>query len=146
MFDSFAARYQKFAPVFLRIGLALVFVFFSIQKLTKPGQGTAEVQLLLNLDLADAAAINYYLGIVEFCIAISFILGFKVRIFALVSSLMVIMFFLSFLAKYGISINPDLYRDVGLIGASICLFLLGAGPLSIDMRAKSTDKKDEQVS
>ena len=59
---------------------------------------------------------------------------------------MVIMFFVSFLSKYGISINPDLYRDVGLIGASIALFLLGAGPLSIDMRAKTMEKKNEQVS
>jgi uncharacterized membrane protein YphA (DoxX/SURF4 family) len=145
MFDSFATRYQKFAPIFLRIGLALVFIFFSIQKLSKPGQGTAEVQLLLNVELADAAAINYYLGIVEFCIAASFILGFKVRIFALISSVMIVMFFVSFLAKYGISINPDLYRDVGLIGASIALFLLGAGPMSLDTRTPNKEK-NEQVS
>ena len=146
MFEGIALKYQKFAPLFLRIGLALVFVFFAIQKLTKPGQGTAEVQLLLNLELADAAAINYYLGLMELCIAISFIFGFKVRIFALISSVMVVMFFLSFLAKYGISINPDLYRDVGLIGASIALFLLGAGPMSIDMRTPTTKEKNEQVS
>lgn len=145
MFDSFAVKYQKFAPIFLRIGLVLVFLFFSIQKLTKPGQGTAEVHLLLGVELADAAAINYYLGLAEFCIALSFVLGFKVRIFALISSIMVIMFFISFLAKYGISINPDLYRDVGLIGASITLFLLGAGPMSLDNKSPKKEK-NEQIS
>ena len=145
MFGSFAAKYQKFASIFLRIGLALVFIFFSIQKLSKPGQGTAEIQLLLNFELADAAAINYYLGLMEFAVAISFVLGFKVRLFSLISSLMIVMFFLSFLGKYGISINPDLYRDVGLIGASVALFLLGAGPVSLDTRAPKKEK-DEQVS
>jgi len=124
--------YQKFAPVFLRIGLAFVFVFFGIQKLTNPGQATSETQLLTNLELADAAAVNFYLGLVELAIAMSFALGFKVRLFAFISSLLVVIFFISFLAKYGVSLNPDLYRDIGLIGASVALFLLGSGPLSID--------------
>ena len=135
MLEQTALKYQKYAPVFLRFGLAIVFFLFGIQKLSNPSQTTAEVQLLTNFELADAAAINYYLGLVELCIAASFILGFKVRLFALVSSVMVVMFFLSFLAKYGISINPDLYRDLGLIGASVALFLLGAGPMSLDTRA-----------
>jgi uncharacterized membrane protein YphA (DoxX/SURF4 family) len=146
MFDSFATRYQRFAPVFLRIGLALVFVLFGIQKLSHPGQTTAEVQLLLNFELADAAALNYYLGLIELGCALSFIFGFKVRLFALISFLMVAMFFLSFLSRYGLSINPDLYRDVGLVGASIALFLLGAGPLSLDNSLSHKNQKNEQIS
>lgn len=132
MFDSLAARYQKFAPLFLRLGLALIFVLFGIQKLSHSSQTTAEIQLLTNFELVDAAALNFYLGLVELCVAISFFLGFKVRLFAPISFLMVSLFFLSFVAKYGTSLNPDLYRDVGLAGASIALFLLGAGPLSVD--------------
>lgn len=132
MFEETAQKYQRLSPVFLRFGLATVFILFGIQKLSHPSQTTSEVQLLTNFELADAAAINYYLGLVELGIGLSFILGFKVRIFAAVSFLMVAMFFVSFLSKYGFSINPDLYRDVGLAGASIALFLLGSGPLSID--------------
>jgi uncharacterized membrane protein YphA (DoxX/SURF4 family)/plastocyanin len=132
MSESLSIRYQKFAPLFLRIGLAFVFVFFGIQKLTNPGQATSETQLITNFELADAAAVNFYLGLVEIVIFVSFVLGFKVRLFAFVSSLLVVTFFLSFLSKYGISINPDLYRDLGLAGASIALFLLGSGPMSID--------------
>lgn len=124
--------HEKFAPLFLRIGLAFVFLFFGIQKLTNPGQGTSETQLITGFELADAAAINFYLGLVELVIAVSFVLGFKVRLFAFVSSILVITFFLSFLTKFGVSLNPDLYRDIGLIGASIALFLLGSGPMSID--------------
>ena len=132
MFDSFAIKYQKFAPVFLRIGLALLFVLFGLQKLLHPSQTTAEIQLLTNFELVDAAALNFYLGLLELFVAASFLLGFKVRLFALISFLLVAMFFLSFLSRYGVSLNPDLYRDVGLVGASIALFLLGAGPLSLD--------------
>ena len=114
------------------LGLALVFVLFGIQKLSHPGQTTSEIQLLTNLELVDAAAFNYYLGLAELCVAASFLTGFKVRLSAIISFLMVAMFFLSFLSKYGASLNPDLYRDVGLAGASIALFLLGAGPISFD--------------
>lgn len=145
MFDSFATRYQKFAPFFLRIGLAIVFLLFGIKKLSNPGQTTAEIQLLLNFELADAAALNFYLGLLELMITVSFVLGFKVRLFSIISFLMVSMFFLSFLTKYGVSLNPDLYRDIGLAGASMALFLLGAGPMSIDMRASTTKEKNEQV-
>lgn len=141
MLDKVAAKYQKFSPLFLRFGLGLVFVLFGIQKLSHPGQATSEIQLLTNLELVDAAAFNYYLGLTELCVAVSFFLGFKVRLFAPISFLMVAMFFLSFLSKYGASLNPDLYRDIGLGGASIALFLLGAGPLSFD---NSPNKKENK--
>jgi len=132
MFEQAAQKYQKSAPVFLRIGLALLFVLFGLQKLLHPSQTTAEIQLLTNFELVDSAALNFYLGLLELLVAASFLLGFKVRLFALISFLMIAIFFLSFLSKYGVSLNPDLYRDVGLAGASIALFLLGAGPLSLD--------------
>lgn len=144
MLEQTALKYQRFAPVFLRIGLALVFVLFGIQKLSHPGQTTSEIQLLTNFELVDAAALNFYLGLTELCVAVSFLLGFKVRLFAPIAFLMVSMFFLSFLSKYGASLNPDLYRDVGLGGASIALFLLGAGPLSFDN--SSHEKKDAESS
>ena len=124
--------YQRFAPLSLRLGLAVVFLLFGIQKLTNPGQATSETQLLTNFELADAAAVNFYLSLAELAIGISFIIGFKVRIFSFLSIFLVTTFFLSFLGKYGLSLNPDLYRDLGLLGASIALFLLGSGPISLD--------------
>lgn len=142
MFESFASSHQKFAPLFLRVGLALVFALFGIQKLSHPSQTTGEIQLLSNLELVDAAALNFYLGLVELCVAISFFLGFKVRLFSLISFLMVSIFFLSFLSKHGTSLNPDLYRDIGLAFASIALFLLGAGPLSLDNPSNSKENNE----
>lgn len=136
MFDQLALRFQRFAPVFIRLGLAVVFFLFGLQKLTIPEQTTAEIQLLMNFDIADAAAINFYLGIAELLIALSFAFGFLVRVFAIGAAFLLTMFFLSFLVKYGTSINPALFRDIGLLASSIALFLLGAGPLSIDNRRK----------
>lgn len=123
---------EQYAPVALRIGLAIVFLLFGLKKLADPGQSTSEIQLLMNFDLADAAALSFYLGLLEILVALSFILGFKVRIASILASLFVTLFFFSFLSKYGLSINPDLYRDIGLLGACIALSLLGAGPMSVD--------------
>lgn len=138
--EPFAPRFQKFAPVALRAGLLIVFFLFGLQKLAHPGQTTAEIQLLANLDLADAAAMNFYLGLTEILVAVSFLLGLKVRVSSCVGFLLVSLFFLSILAKYGASINPDLYRDIGLAGANIALFLLGAGPFSIDERKRTKNE------
>lgn len=137
--EQFALRFQRFAPLFIRLGLAAVFFLFGLQKLTNPGQTTAEIQLLMNFELADAAALNFYMGIAEIFIAASFLAGFRVRVTSLAGALFVFLFFVSFLFKYGISINPDLYRDLGLLGASLALFLLGAGPLSLDERKKEKE-------
>lgn len=128
--ESFS--YAQYAPLALRAGLAVVFFLFGLKKLTNPTQATAEIQLLLEFDLADAAAINFYLGLIELLITTTLIVGFKVRVASAVAGLLTALFFLSFLIKYGFSINPDLYRDVGLFGAATALFLLGAGPLSLD--------------
>lgn len=133
---STVERFQKYAPLCLRFGLAAVFFLFGMQKLINPSQTSAEIQLLLNFELADATALNFYLGLTEIIIAAAFVIGLKIRLFALIASVLLVMFFLSFLVKYGLSINPDLYRDIGLLGGAIALFLLGAGPWSFDNRGK----------
>lgn len=136
MLDTIALHYQKYAPLFLRFTLAVVFFLFGIQKLANPGQSTSEIQLLLNFELEDAAALSYYMGLTEILIATTFILGYKVRIFSLLASFLIASIFFSFLATYGLSINPDLYRDIGLLGAALTLFFLGAGPIGLDQPRK----------
>ena len=129
-------KLNNFAPFALRIGFFIVFALFGLQKLSNPSQTTAEIQLLLNWNLINAAPLNYYLGIIEIILGLLFLIGFQVRIAALVAGFMLIMFFSSFLVKYGFSINPDLYRDIGLLGGAVALFLLGGGLWSLDNRLK----------
>lgn len=145
MSEKFFLRFAPYAPVAIRASLSVVFFLFGLQKLTNPGQATAEIQLLLNFGLADSAALNYYLGLMEMTVALALLFGVYIRIMSVVAIAMVSSFLLSFFFKYGISINPNLYRDVGLIGAALALFLLGAGPLSFDAwRAKRLPKKDQE--
>lgn len=145
MLDNIALRFQKYAPLVLRIGLAAVFVLFGLKKLMSPSQATAEIQLLMNFGLADAAAMNFYLGLFEIIIATALIIGFKIRVFTVIASAFLFLFFFSFFAKYGFSINPDLYRDLGLLGAAIALFLLGAGPFSIDGRKRAIKHENKKT-
>lgn len=129
---------SAYAPLALRIGLFTVFALFGLQKLSNPSQSASEIQLLMNWSIGNAAAMNYYLGLIEIILAISFLIGFKIKTASLIASGLLILFFSSFLFKYGLSINPNLYRDVGLLGATIALFLLGAGPFSADRQTAAS--------
>lgn len=143
--ESFFIKYQKFAPLFLRFGLSAVFVIFGVQKLKNPGQATDEIELLISLKLSDAAALNYYLGLFEILIGVSLIIGFRVRIAAVIASTLMATFFI-FNIKSATSINPEIYRDLGLVGNSLALFLLGAGPLSLDSWLSKKSKAENETS
>ncbi len=132
----FLERNRDWAPLIIRVGLAVVFLLFGFQKLSNPAQTTAEIQLLMDfLNLAAAAAINFYLGLTELVVALGLLLGVRTRAFGVLAALLLFLFLVSFLWKLGVSINPDLYRDVGLIGASIALVFLGGGKWSWDSRS-----------
>ena len=124
------------ALLVLRIGLAIVFFLFGFHKLASPSQTTAEIQLIVNLGLGAVSAINYYMGLVEVIIALGLIVGIKTKLMGLVSAFLTASFLASFLVKFGISINPDLYRDVGLTAIGIAIFLSGGGRWSLDARAQ----------
>lgn len=143
MIEKFRQRLQPYAPLFLRLGLAVVFFLFSFQKLSAPEQGRAEIQLLLNIGIGGAAALNFYLGLAELIIGACLLLGAFVRYAGLGAFILIGTFFLGIVTKYGITQDPTLNRDLGLIGASFALWLLGAGPFSID---RWLSKRNEQKS
>jgi len=116
------------ALLILRIGLGVVFLLFGYQKLSNPSQTTSEIQLVLAfIPLAGAAAINFYLGLTEVTVSIGLLTGIYARFFGIIAALLTTSFFASFLIKFGFSINPDLYRDIGLTAIGIALGILGAG-------------------
>ena len=118
------------ALLILRAGLAIVFLLFGYQKLSNPSQTSAEIQLLLNLGIGAVAAINFYLGLTEIIVALALLIGIYARFFGVVAALLTAAFLTSFLLKFGLSINPDLYRDVGLTAIGLALVLLGSGKYS----------------
>lgn len=127
-----------YALLMLRVGLAIVFLLFGYQKLSAPSQTTAEIQFVLNLGIGSAAAINFYLGLTEIIVALALITGIKTRLIGAIAAFLTAGFLASFLFKFGLSINPDLYRDVGLTSIGLALAILGAGAYSW---GKSWDKK-----
>jgi len=132
MENSFFARYSELAPVFLRIGLASVFGIFGFQKLANPGQSVRETQLLLdNIDISNITALSYYLGVTEILICVALLIGYKTRVPAILAALMMATFFF-FNIKAAQSVNPEIFRDLGLIGSAVALFLLGSGSFSVD--------------
>src|SRR3989344_2063556 len=123
---------KKYAPIFLRLGLAIVFLLFGYQKLSVPEQTRAEIQLLLDVGLGSASAINYYLGLAELLVATGFLFGAYIKYVAPLASILLTGFFISFFWKYGASVDPTLYRDLGLLGGSLSLWFFGAGSWSLD--------------
>ncbi|MEK7198143.1 MAG: DoxX family protein, partial [Patescibacteria group bacterium] len=121
-----------YAPLVLRLGLAVVFFLFGYQKLSVPEQTRAEIQLLLDIGLGSAAAINYYLGLIEIVIAFSFFFGVFIQYLAPLAAFLLLGFFSSFLWKYGLNTDPALFRDIGLLGGALSLWLIGGGILSFD--------------
>lgn len=129
-------KLKDYAPLFLRIGLAATFTLFGWHKLSSPEQSVAEIQLLINSGLGSASAINYYLGLLELIIAFSFWLGWGIRYTGLIATFLIAFIFGSLTTKYGLNFDPLLLRDVGLISAAFTLWILGAGPWSVDERKK----------
>lgn len=131
------------ALLILRVGLATVFLLFGFQKLSSPSQTTSEIQLILNfLGLGTASAINFYLGLTEIAVGIALITGIKVRLFGGIAAFFTAMFFGSFLIKFGVSINPDIYRDIGLTTAGIAIAILGGGNFTLPQIWRRSDRSD----
>ena len=130
---------RPLAPLFLRLGLGFVFLLFAYHKLAVSEQGRVEIQGILDfVGIGAASAIHYYLGIAELLIALSFIFGWQVRWFGLLATALVSGFFGSIVLKFGLTNDPNLYRDIGLAGGAFALWLMGAGPMSFDARKDRT--------
>ena len=141
MLVSIQTRLRPYAPLFLRFGLGLVFLLFAYHKLAVPEQGRVEIQGILNfVGLGASAAMNYYLGLAEALVALTFFLGWQIRWTALLGAGLVGGFFASILLKFGLTNDPNLYRDVGIFGAAVALWLTGAGPFSLDSRKKVAEE------
>ena len=125
--------------VFLRLGIGLVFLLFAIHKLAVPEQGRVEIQGILDfVGVGASSAMNYYLGIAELLVAVSFFLGWQVRWFGLLGTALIGGFFASIIFKFGLTNDPNLYRDVGLAAGCLAVWLLGAGPFSLDNRKRGS--------
>ncbi len=132
MLETIRTRFASFAPLFLRFGIGIVFLLFAANKLGEAAQGRQEIIALLGINLETSAALNYALGVTELLVGTSFLLGAYIKYTGILGAFLITSFFSAIVFKYGISQDATLNRDLGLIGSSIALWFLGAGPLSVD--------------
>ena len=123
---------QKYAPVVLRWGMALIFFWFGVNQILNPIQWTSYLPTWtagLPISSIRFVLMNGWFEIVG---ATLLVLGVYTRLTA----------FLLSAHLFGIAFTMGLdaigMRDVGLAIATGVVFLQGAGPLSVDMMAEQS--------
>ncbi len=126
-FNAIGRKLSWLAPIILRLGIAIVFIFFAIHKLTPAtaGQGAAEIEQLFGIGRELSQPLNFYIGIVEALIALALIIGIQVRLAGFLAGSMITTIFIAYANFKGLKLTPDIYRDVGLAAACFAVFFLG---------------------
>ena len=127
----FAARikpYKELAPVVLRVGIGIAFIYLGItQKLMRPGEALAVVAKynLTSIVPVDPALWVIGAGLTEALVGVMFIFGAFTRGFSLVA------FGLFTTTLFGLPDDP-VVAHISLFGLVSALLITGAGPYSVD--------------
>lgn len=114
-------RAKLFAPVVVRMGLSLVFIWFGLQQLTNAEIWTGLIpQSIINISGLSAITFVYLNGIFEVIVSLCLLIGFFTRTSALLLTLH--LFNIILIVGY----NDVGVRDFGLAMAGISIFLNGA--------------------
>ena len=117
---------KVYAPSVVRIGIALVFLWFGISQVTDPSVWTALIpDYVKALPLSDMQLVLGN-GIFEIIFGTLLLIGLWTRISALLLSIHL----LHILTVVGY--NAIGVRDFGLLLACVSIFLYGADPFSVD--------------
>ncbi len=120
-------KLKLFSPVVVRVGLALVFVWFGVAQLTDTNSWTAFVpDFIVNLSSMTAATIVHLNGAFEIIFGAALLLGFFTRFvsFFLALHMLDIMFTVGY--------NSIGVRDFGLAVGTIAIWFHGADVLTLD--------------
>ncbi|HBV33710.1 TPA: hypothetical protein DIC39_03795 [Patescibacteria group bacterium] len=131
-------NYQNWAPLFLRIGLAFIFLWSSLSKLLA---NTDALGVCTNIEEAVSLVGSFtWLPIspelfvtiqswAELVLGVVLLAGLWLDLAALATSVVFILFF--------IFLDFDLvWKNVAILGASLALLMLPADPMSLDSRLK----------
>lgn len=129
---------NKLSPAVLRIGIALVFIWFGTQQII----GTSNwVDLIpswvVSITTLSAFKVVYLNGIFEIIVGSALLLGYFTRISSLLLALH--MFDITFIVGF----NATGVRDFGLSMATLAIFLYGVDYYSLDYFRKDNLEKIE---
>lgn len=125
-------KMKMYAPAILRIGIALVFIWFGASQLLNSSEWISLIpKWAISLSHVSANTLVHFNGAFEVVFGLALLLGWFTRITAF------------FLALHMISITFDVgytsigIRDFGLSMAAIAIFLHGSHHLSIDAKLEN---------
>jgi uncharacterized membrane protein YphA (DoxX/SURF4 family) len=125
--NNISEKMHKFAPAVLRIGMALVFLWFGTQQIFFTDMWTSLIpQWIMNLSGMSAVTLVHFNGAFEIVFGICLLAGYFTQVTALFLALH--MFHIAFTVGYS-SIG---IRDIGLAIATTSVFLHGADFWCID--------------
>lgn len=128
---SHTEKMKSAAPVVLRIGLSLVFIWFSFQQLTNTAAWVRFIpDWVTGMSGLTAETLVHFNGLFELVFGICLLLGLFTRVVSLLLALHMCHITLTLIMGSGIGATS--VRDFGLSIASIALFLLGPHSVSLD--------------
>lgn len=126
MFDDCVCGLEKYAPAVLRIGMAMIMLWFSAQQFLNPQYWTAYVpQYVVSLSGIDALYLVYMNAGFELIFGLLLTFGILTRISALLLSLH--LFHIVIVVGY----NETGIRDLGLAIATLVVFMNGTDILCL---------------
>jgi len=118
---------KKASSIVLRVGIAIVIIWFGIQQLVNPTQWVAYLPTWINHLPFSQLSIIYINGWFETVFGIMLLFGFYTRFVSILLALH--MLDIAYTVGYG-AIGV---RDFGLAISTLSIFLYGMSPLSVDM-------------
>ncbi len=149
MFDKIN-QYKKYAPVLLRIGISLVFLWFGIHQLINPESFLGYVpqwlydhepqmmhdhplQLLHNIPKPSVHIILMSNGVIEAVFGVLLLLGLFTRISSLILGVNLL------IVTLGLGYNDIGVRDFGLSIAAFSVFLYGPDDWCLDRKLRKKE-------
>src|SRR3989344_4630635 len=121
----------------LRLLLGFMFTFVGASKLfmgKMPVEPIGAILDALGLNTFSAATFGLILGIIELVIGLMFILGLFTQVAAWIATVALLLFVIGagLILGDGLLGQMMMFKDIGLIGASLCLAFQGSPSMSLD--------------
>jgi uncharacterized membrane protein YphA (DoxX/SURF4 family) len=122
--------YSRYAPVIVRIGMSLVFLWFGTNQLMHPTMWAGVVPAWVSaMTPGGASTVVHINGWFEIVAGLCLVVGFQVRLVALLLGLHL----LGIASSFGVN-SPIGVRDFGLTIATLSIFFAGADVWSVDKK------------
>ena len=118
-------KYEEYAPLFIRIGLGLVWFLFGIDKFIAPLNWLGYIPQWMPLPFSKEVFI-FLLGIVETIIGIGLLLGLLTRFFAFISAVMMMPIMIA------VGYNEIFIRDIAIFLMAVAMVLRKSTPYALE--------------